>query len=137
MELGSSILKENYCNRKFRSLFGTSPLVCSKVWNKLNDESVNTRSEGEPKHLLWALILLKTYSTEHVMRSILGADEKSLRKWVWYYVSLLASLKVVWYSILFNLMIYYICLRCWYITHRLTGNLDMKVNMMGKLVWYR
>ena len=62
--------------RRFRALFGTSPFICSIVWERL----AGRRPRGaKPVHLLWALQFLKRYDTEHTNHSITGADEKSMR----------------------------------------------------------
>ena len=46
-------------------------------------------------HLLWALLFLKRYDTEHTNHSITGADEKTFRKWVWIFVDMLAYMDAV------------------------------------------
>lgn len=72
--------------------FGVTPEVSSIIWEKLKDEL----PEGsEPKHLLWSLLFLKQYCDEHNRRSILGADEKTIRKWTWVLVELLYKINVV------------------------------------------
>lgn len=78
--------------RRFRSLFGTSPLICSIAWTLIQP---SLPDGGEPKHLLWALLFMKTYMTEHAMRVLTGADEKTQRKWIWIFIDLLSSLNVV------------------------------------------
>lgn len=74
--------------RRFRSVFGTSPLVCAKLWIALNDH----HETSVPVHLLYALTFLKLYQTEHVHRIICdGVDEKTFRKYAWKYVYLMAE----------------------------------------------
>jgi hypothetical protein len=41
------------------------------------------------------LLFLKGYSTEAYNRTLLGADEKTIRKWVWAWVQAVADLDVV------------------------------------------
>ena len=78
--------------RRFRSLFGVSPSVCSLLWSLL----AGSRPRGtQPKQLLWALMLLNVYSTEAVHATIAGADEKTLRKWTRQLVRLLSELPLV------------------------------------------
>lgn len=78
--------------RRFRSFFGVSPNICSITWKMLR----STAPLGStPKHLLWCLHFLKQYPSEHSRRSILDADEKTIRKWSWIFVKLLADLSVV------------------------------------------
>lgn len=78
--------------RRFRAFFGTTPQICSIIWNLLEDEIPHGSSE---KHLLWCLFFLKQYPVEHIRRTILKVDEKTIRKWTWTYIRLLANLKVV------------------------------------------
>ena len=65
--------------RRFRSLFGTTPAVCAELWRRVGDD----RPDGtSPAHMLWMLLFLKAYANEAQTRSIIGCDEKSIRKWV-------------------------------------------------------
>lgn len=84
--------------RRFKSFFGISPSVCSIIWELLKYELV---PDSQPKHLLWCLCFLKQYNTEHLRRSIFKADEKTVRKWTWIFVKLLAELNVVQLSYYF------------------------------------
>lgn len=78
--------------RRFKSFFGITPSVCSIIWDSLKNK---IPAESAPKHLLWCLLFLKQYSVEHIRHTILNADEKTIRKWTWFYVKLLADLNVV------------------------------------------
>lgn len=78
--------------RRFKSSFGISPAMCSKVWNLIKNDLTPDFHET---HLLWALFFLKTYNTESVNRSIFKCDEKTFRKRVWCIVESLAFIKVV------------------------------------------
>ena len=78
-------------DQRFRSLFGASSGVAAHVWNRVMP-SVNKRTH--PKHLLWALVFLKVYSTEEVHCSIVGwPDVQTFRYWSWYYIARVAALK--------------------------------------------
>lgn len=97
-DLGSNLINNdkhsniNTGMRRFRSSFGVSPLICEKSWNLLNGK----RPRGsKPVHLLWTFLFLKQYNSEHVNHSIVKADEKTFRKWVWIFIYLLAELDVV------------------------------------------
>ncbi len=79
-------------DRRFRGLFGATPTVCSRIWALIN---CTVPAGGVPKHLLWALIFLKVYSTEHVHSALTNIDEKTFRKLFWTFVGLLSRLKVV------------------------------------------
>lgn len=78
--------------RRFKSFFGITPIVCSIIWQKIKDE---VPEGGEPKHLLWSLMFLKQYTDEHTRRSIVGADEKTMRKWTWIFVEMLSNMDAV------------------------------------------
>jgi hypothetical protein len=75
--------------RRFASWFGTEPLVCSILWKKLVHsgwfDHAGMRGT-DPKHLLWTLLFLKCYATESVNSAIVGVDEKTYRKWIWFYM---------------------------------------------------
>lgn len=79
-------------HRRFRALFGASPRVCFLLWSLLCGLCP---PQGKPVHMLWALMFLKVYATEHVHAALAGVDEKTFRKWQWKFVKLLASLKLV------------------------------------------
>ena len=79
-------------NRRFRGNFGTTPAICVILWDMI------TPDENMPKgfkccHLLWALMFLKLYASEHVLCSMAECDEKTFRKWAWLFVFALADLE--------------------------------------------
>lgn len=82
---------------RFIAFFGVSPSICAKAWHHLKDVLPPDYKEN---HLLWALLFLKCYNTEHVNRSIPGCDEKTFRKRVWVVVEKLAFMKVVRFSLI-------------------------------------
>ena len=78
--------------RRFRGNFGTTPEICVILWGMI------TPNEIMPKgvkccHLLWALMFLKLYASEHVLCSMAECDEKTFRKWAWLFVLALADLE--------------------------------------------
>jgi hypothetical protein len=77
-------------DRGFRSHFGCSSDVCSVLWQMM---AVNRPNGMRPTHLLWALLFLKTYSTEDVLAERVGTTRKTYRKWVWTVVELIQALK--------------------------------------------
>lgn len=81
--------------RKFRTFYGVSPVVCEILWNLMRDKC----SGAEIKHLLWCLLFLKRYNTEHINATIVGVDEKTFRLWSWHFIEMLSNLDVV-YSVL-------------------------------------
>lgn len=79
--------------RKFKAHFKVSTYICSIVWRKI---IINGAPEGsQPKHLLWCLCFLKLYTTDHNRAAFLKADEETVRKWTWIFVSLVANLELV------------------------------------------
>lgn len=97
-KLGCVYMKHGICKskhvglRRYRSFFGMSPNICFILWNKLKS---TLPLESEPKHLLWCLLFLKQYHVEHSRRTILDADEKTIRKWSWIFIKHLADLNMV------------------------------------------
>ena len=92
--LAESILKHPcdgrvpYQLRRFKAHFGVSPYIICCLWNRLvEDEGAPLRYTGHvansPRHLLWALLFLKLYSSESVLARICGTTEKTFRQRVW------------------------------------------------------
>ena len=52
-------------------------MVCMIVWGELK-WSMLVEDACKPKHLLWALIFLKTYTIESSLAVAIGVDEKTL-----------------------------------------------------------
>ena len=78
---------------RFRSCFGAPSEVISSLWNKIVAQG-EIESGGQPKHLLWALVFLKVYSTEEIHCSIVGwPSRKTFLKWSWYFVERISALK--------------------------------------------
>ena len=60
--LNRKIDSDNYTKSfdlDFRSFFGCSPVVCGIIWVHCGGFYAYTK----PKHLLWALLFLKSYET--------------------------------------------------------------------------
>lgn len=81
--------------RAFRAAFGTSASVCAIIWNKVKP----LRKGALPKHLLWALLLMKTSCSHQVLCSITESDAKTFRKWAWHFIGSITKMekKVVRY----------------------------------------
>ena len=78
---------------RFRSCFGAPSEVVADLWNRIKGEG-EIESGGHPKHLLWALIHLKVYSTAEIHCSIVGwPSRKTFSKWAWYFIERIAELK--------------------------------------------
>mmetsp|Transcript_33490 Transcript_33490/g.69719 ORF Transcript_33490/g.69719 Transcript_33490/m.69719 type:complete len:159 (-) Transcript_33490:455-931(-) len=77
---------------RFQSLYGATPLVCSIAWSLMVSTTVDLDRYFQPKHLLWCLLFFKSYLSENMLAFLLGADQKTLRKWIWYTVDVLNDL---------------------------------------------
>lgn len=79
--------------RRFVANFGVSPCLCAWVWiigyTHFNLQRV------EPLYLLMTLNLLKTDDTEACMKGRWGLDEKTIRKWVYITLDVIADLDLV------------------------------------------
>ena len=108
---------EKTLNRRFIGNFGCLPDTCAILWRKCLrsgfecfmaevESFENLRLKGsikktlhqkfpayKPKHLLWALNFLKTYSTEE-QKIVLGTEtEKTMRQWIWRFIEAISILK--------------------------------------------
>ena len=80
-------------DRDFRSQFGVNWRVCSSLWNLLDEHFSSAPGlKRQPKHLLWALMFLKTYANESTYRCLTGVTEKTFRKWAWHVIGEIADL---------------------------------------------
>ena len=77
--------------RRFRSAFGTTPLMCSRIWSLLTSLPCGAK----PVHLLWALLFLKCYSSECIAIALTGVDNKTYRKWSWCFIEKIGDLEIV------------------------------------------
>ena len=85
--------KENV-RRRFVSSFGLNPHVVAMIWNRLDDKDLLPK-DMMVKHLLWALLFLKTYQPTGDSAPRCGADEKTYRKWVWIALDALGEMDLV------------------------------------------
>jgi len=76
---------------RFVAHFGVNPSICKLLWVLLK-ETPNFDSHAQKNHLLWALHWLKTNCNEANMHSMFGMDEKTFRKWKYYFVKKIAEL---------------------------------------------
>lgn len=75
-----NILQSEEHYRRFRAIFGTTPMVLSLLWRFIADYS-NIPSGWEPMHILWGCLFLKIYVSEHVhSKNFGGVDRKTFRK---------------------------------------------------------
>jgi hypothetical protein len=77
------VARSNDAERRFfKSAYGSSPEVCSHTWEYLNHYNV-IPEKAVPKHLLWAMIFIKSYASEGFLSALVGTTEKTYRKWIW------------------------------------------------------
>ena len=81
--------------RRFNSAYGCTWFVVAATWNSLWDAKhpvMNTRGV-ENKHILWALMMMKSGDSEHAVAGRLQIrSEKTLRKWAWAFILAIADL---------------------------------------------
>ena len=82
-------------NQRFKALCGVHPTVCAIVWGELK-QSMLVEDACKPKHLLWALIFLKTYTTKSSLAVAMGVDEKTLLKWIFIIIYAISDLEDDW-----------------------------------------
>ena len=91
--IGDSILQRNSSSnqRSFVALFGLWPLRIYQIWRLIQEE---TNPETIcPKHLMWGLLFLRCYVKEEVLSTLVGATEKTVRKWIWIVIGKIAEIK--------------------------------------------
>lgn len=80
----------NIFNRRFSAFFGTDVGVCAKLWVMIPREK-----DGKPCHMLWALLFLKLYESEHVHATLCNCDETTFRRWSKVYVEHISRCRIV------------------------------------------
>jgi hypothetical protein len=83
---------------RWHSHFYAEPEVCANVWSRLDVSNPNPDAPddkiAESCHLLWCLLLLKTYNTEPVLSSLCGGiDEGTFSKWAWHFIEMVSYLE--------------------------------------------
>lgn len=90
----SPSLSRKINRRRFKANFGVDEETTQFLWQLLAADNDMPRGLC-PSHLLWTLIFLNLYACETVTAQMCGCDEKTLRKWVWICIELLANLNLV------------------------------------------
>ena len=79
--LGMSVREKKTDDECFRGFFGAPIAVIVTLWNLLLP-NLGDENGAMPKHLLWAMVFLKVYSTTFVhCRIVNWPDPKTFRKW--------------------------------------------------------
>ena len=85
--------ESNDKDQRFRGCFGAPSIVVAELWNLIQAHG-GLDKDAKPKHLLWALVFLKVYSTEELHCAIVGwPSKKTFEKWSWYFVKRISDLK--------------------------------------------
>ena len=91
-------LRNDEEERNFITMFGTSPDMCSYLWLLLQTQSFLLSAKARPVHLLWGLVMLKTYGSEalllHSVRidGMKATNRKTYRQWTWHIIHAIADL---------------------------------------------
>lgn len=76
-------------SRQFMEFFGIDSVTCERVWSVLHS---NRPLQIMPKHLLFSLLFLRTYSTEGILSTLTDMSAKTFRGHVWNVITRLANL---------------------------------------------
>ncbi|KAI2504968.1 hypothetical protein MHU86_9497 [Fragilaria crotonensis] len=83
--------------RRFKSHFGSSPVVCAVLWEDLITTDIQEArvvpAPGALDKFLMCLYFLKTYATEEKLSAFSKLNEKTARKWIWFFASKIQALK--------------------------------------------
>ena len=73
--------------KRFKGLYGTYPEVIFYVWDQLIRKNVIEKYDlRRLKRFFFMFDFLKNYCIEHHCAIDFSVDEKTYRKWVWYYL---------------------------------------------------
>lgn len=116
IEIGSGIMNrfpngsQKVFLERWTSFFNAEPEVVAHAWSLLiEDEGFAEELFIDPAYLLWALMLLKMYSTEPVLAGMLGVDEDTFRKWAWYFIEEVSYLEPEVVSFFYHLFYFPHC----------------------------
>jgi hypothetical protein len=90
-------------HKRFCATFGMPPRLVALVWKcLLNDGFLNHLGPRsiKPVHLLWSLYFLRCYNIEQINGMTVGCDEKTFRKWAWFYAKCIAKLDAKYVSVI-------------------------------------
>jgi len=83
--------------RRFKSHFGSNPIVYAQIWEDLQTTEIPEANISSSKpcidSFLMAMHLLKRYPTEDEQEGIFKICDKTARKWAWFYVQKVQALK--------------------------------------------
>jgi hypothetical protein len=133
-------------DKSFKQHFGCRPVVVATAWKLMQEHTNHDAPDAfSLKHLLWALIFLKTYGVEAIRTTLASAgtgtrpDDKTVRDWCWVALNCLANLAPYVVRSFFVVLLF----RCYQSTSRLIvisfvprsyGKTDYKMTLFV-IVW--
>jgi hypothetical protein len=78
---------------RFREMFGTEPIVCVALWDRL-DPVNQIHKDAMPFHLLWSLYYVFHYPKQRQLSSFLKVDIKTARVWIWRFLPRIAEITI-------------------------------------------
>jgi hypothetical protein len=78
---------------RFRTFYGSHPLVYSKIWDDLWLYQID--DERKIGYFFLSLHFLKEYDKESVLGLTFHRDEETVRDWCWYYAECIQMLKSI------------------------------------------
>ena len=89
--------KDNYdtnaAKAQFRLSFGVSADLTSILWGVIVMEHIHKFDVAvKPVHLLWTLLFLKQYMTGQMQEAVIGKTRKTIMKYVWAVVAVMAGM---------------------------------------------
>ena len=83
----------NTVERVFKSLYGTYPEIICYIWNQLILKRLLIKYDKNKLQRFFLMFdFLKNYCVEHRSAVDFGIDEKTYRKWVWFYLEKVSQL---------------------------------------------
>lgn len=83
--------------RRFKSHFGSSPLVYAAIWEDLATTDIpeaRISARADLDKFFLGLYFLKEYPTEEKLAGSFDTCEKTARKWAWYFATKIQALKM-------------------------------------------
>ena len=79
-------------DRDFRETFGKGPFVAHTTWTMLVAHDL-VPENGELEHLRWTMMFVKQYFKTRAMKTACNVDSKTIKKYVWPFLSAIADLE--------------------------------------------
>ena len=93
-EIGGWNTNGHHWIRQFCWMFRVTPLKCSMLFDSIIERGY-TLENIEPTHLLWGLLLARTYGTEEVMATMCDTTAKTFRYKAWNALTILSRPRLI------------------------------------------